>query len=141
MIALVAVEAGAGTMAYFYGSEEKSGSAATGTLTLSKSAMSGFNVGNLDCGDEWTVQITLTNDGTLDAMYVYMGFEVTYIAALADQIILEEVQEWCHLKGWTTTTYVASLANVFLDFWDAPEDDSISLWDLEFMVRQVGQAI
>ena len=134
MMVVVATAAGAGTMAYFYGTEEKGGTFATGTLTLSQSATSGFNVGNLDCGDTWTAEITLTNTGTLDAMYVYMGFDVTDNAALADEIVLESIREWCSVNGWATTTFDQSTSDSWLTFWGATGteiDGSISLWDLE----------
>jgi predicted ribosomally synthesized peptide with SipW-like signal peptide len=132
VIALASVFAGAGTMAYFSGVTVGSGSFSTGTLTLDIASYYGWTLDDKQPGDEWTTSITLENTGSLDAMYVYMGFDVTENADLADKIVLEKINEWCYRNGWATTTYDTSTANVFLAFWGAPQDGSISLWDLEY---------
>jgi predicted ribosomally synthesized peptide with SipW-like signal peptide len=137
-ITLVAAGVGAGTMAWFSGVKEGSGSFTTGTLTLDTVSYSSWTVPNLSPGDEWTTSIQLRNTGSLDAMYVYMAFYITADPSyLSDKIVLEQIHEWCSIKGWATTVVYSStdpsVADAWLEFWDptkAHNDGSISLWDL-----------
>jgi hypothetical protein len=71
-------------------------------------------------------------------MYVYMAFYITADPSyLSDKIVLEQIHEWCSIKGWATTVVYSStdpsVADAWLEFWDptkAHNDGSISLWDL-----------
>jgi len=140
VIALASVFAGAGTMAYFSGVTNKSGSFATGTLTLDEVASNGWILSDLSPGDEWTTQIELENTGSLDAMYVYMGFYISAGADLADKIVLEEMEEWCYLNGWCITTFDETTSNSWLTFWGGTADGSISLYDLATVAMTGGSS-
>ena len=105
--------------------------------------------GGLKPGQEfWTDVIELKNVGTIDAWYVYLHFRdlacsegtnpesewVGDVNYLRDQIVLLQVWEYSPkmggIGGEYYTTFDATLANVFLKFWGAPEDGSISLYDI-----------
>jgi len=141
IIALASVFAGAGTMAWFSGVKDGTGSFSTGTLTLDTMSYSDWTLTNLDTGDEWVTKIQLRNTGSLDAMYVYMAFYITADAELADKIVLEEIHEWCYLNGWATTPFTdPAVANAWLFTWGGSQDDSISLYDLATVAMTGGES-
>ena len=132
IITVASVFAGAGTMAYFFGYQDGTGSFTTGTLSLGTVWYSNWAVPNLKPGDEWVTEIILKNTGTVDAMYVYAAFYITANNELANQIVLTAMDDWCSVIGWSTITFDATTANAWLGYWDvgAPQDGSISLYDL-----------
>jgi len=105
--------------------------------------------GGLKPGQEfWTNVIELKNVGTIDAWYVYLHFyalacsegtnpeserpgDVNY---LMYQIVVNEIWEYSPnmngVGGTTTTTFDTATANSWLAFWGAPQDGSISLYDI-----------
>ena len=105
--------------------------------------------GGLKPGQEfWTDVIELKNVGTIDAWYVYLHFydlecsegtnpesewagDVNY---LMGQIVLMEIWEYSPnmngVGGTTATVFDESTANSWLAYWGAPQDGSISLYDI-----------
>jgi hypothetical protein len=140
IITVASVFAGAGTMAYFFGYQDGTGSFTTGTLSLGTVSYYGWTLSNLKPGDEWTTQIQLRNTGSLDAMYVYMAFYISAGADLADKIVLEKINEWCYLKSWETTTFDESTSNAWLTYWGGTPDNSISLYDLATVAMTGGES-
>ncbi len=109
--------------------------------------------GGLAPGDEyWTDVIQLKNVGTIPAWYVYLHFYNFVVSDgahpesetdgdpnyLLNQIVLTAIQEHPNYDGdpvnaITTTDFAAdsgALANVYLAYWGAATDGSISLADI-----------
>jgi predicted ribosomally synthesized peptide with SipW-like signal peptide len=109
--------------------------------------------GGLAPGKEfWTDVIYLKNVGTIDAWYVYLHFYGLSVSEgenpesetsgdpnyLMDQIVLTAIKEYPNYDGdpstgVTTTDFAANngaLADVYLAYWNAPTDKSISLYDI-----------
>lgn len=160
MMLLVAMGVGAGTMAYFSDVESATGNQITaGVLNIKiKDSDEDFKNGPVTAslsspplkpGEEfWTDVIQLRNDGTIDAQYVYAHFRDLTVEDgahpesewddkpnyLMHQIVLVEIWEWAPLMegvgGECYTTFDSATANAWLNYWGAPEDNSISLYDI-----------
>jgi predicted ribosomally synthesized peptide with SipW-like signal peptide len=105
--------------------------------------------GGLKPGDEfWTDVIKLKNVGTIDAQYIYASFntlschdganpESEWAGSpnyIADQIVLVDIWEYSPnmngVGGSQYNPFDSTTADAWLLFWGAPQDGSISLWDI-----------
>jgi len=160
LVALVGFSIGAGTVAYFSDVEKSIGNQIKGGVLdiqikdsdedwTDGAVHASMSSPPLKPGQEfWTDKIKLKNVGNIDAQYVYISFrnlqcydgdhpesewdgDINYIAK---QIVLVEIEEYSpNMNGvgrTETTTFDETTANAWLKYWGAPEDGSISLWDI-----------
>jgi predicted ribosomally synthesized peptide with SipW-like signal peptide len=167
-IALVASGVGMGTMAYFTDLETaKTGQITAGTLDMKIGKTYGgtygdapIDLGNiigLSPGKQFTLEVWLSNEGNLDAQYVFMRFcELKESdAGFAQKLKLVKVEDYDWQGYWFTTWYTKDpLAtpptneayadpNVWLNFWygtpyTTPRKSYITLYDLVYLANPGG---
>jgi len=117
--------------------------------------------GGLAPGQEfWTDVIQLKNAGTIPIWYIYLHFYDLAVSEgatpesetpgspnyLMYQIVLTAIKEYPNfdddaVTAITTTDFAANdgaLANVYLAYWGAPQDGSISLYDIVYYGEPAG---
>lgn len=98
-------------------------------------------------GQQFTTDpVTFSNIGSIDIRYIFGKFDVTSQTepGMEDQIVLKSYGEWSSNSAWVgasdetvdgdgywVESFNAANANAYLAFWGLPQDDSISLADLE----------